>query len=65
MQYFQDRLSLGLFKRDVKHKRDMFKECVAGGGLNQLGVVLWRWGSDLFVQLVLLFKAKNLSRITN
>lgn len=45
---FQDRLSFGLFKHDVKHTRDMFKESAACGGLNQLGVVLWRWRNDLF-----------------
>lgn len=49
IQQFQDGLSFGLFKRDVKHTRDMFKECVVGGGLNQLGLVLWRWRNDLFV----------------
>lgn len=37
------------FQTRVKHTRDMFKECVEGGGLNQLGVVLWRWSNDLFV----------------
>lgn len=49
MLLFWDRLSFGLFKLDVKHTRDMFKEHVVTGGLDQLGVVLWRWKSDLFV----------------
>ena len=49
MQLFQNGLSFGLFKHNVKHTRDVFKECEAGSGLNQLGVVLWRWRNDLFI----------------